>query len=119
MIRFFVAIALVLLFSTSTNAAGGSRYGCQEYRWCGCWLQKHLGIKSNLNLNIAFQWLKIGRPSGPKVGAIVVFKHSHVGKVTQILGHGKIRVMSGNDGSTVRDRVRRTSTVLAYRVLKD
>jgi hypothetical protein len=118
MIRFATAAALAvsLLASSPALASGGSRYGCPETRWCGCWLAKKLHLKSR-DLYRAFAWLGIGhRISGPKVGAIVVYSHSHVGQITAIKKNG-IVVLSGNDGSAVRNRLRSTAGVIGYRAL--
>lgn len=116
---FFFTITLILgvtLLSSNAHAAGGSKYGCPETRWCGCWLAKHLQMNANkLGLYVAFNWRKVGKPlNRPQVRAIAIFRHSHVGIVTAVK-KGKIRVLSGNDGHAVRDRWRNASTVLAYR----
>lgn len=118
MLRSATAAALISIALLSpARAEGGSRYGCPESRWCGCWLMKRTGLH-NTDLYRAFAWLKIGhRISGPKVGAIVVYSHSHVGQITAVLSRGRIKVISGNDGYAVRDRIRSTAGVIGYREL--
>ena len=93
----------------------GRPAGCPARAWCGCWLGHHLGIVSR-NLWLAANWRFVGRPAdGPRVGAIVVWRH-HVGRITAVNGV-HIRVLSGNDGRAVRDRWRTTRGVIAYRSL--
>lgn len=112
-----LAAALLLLSAPAALASGGGRYGCPESRWCGCWLMKRLNLHDK-NLYRAFAWLKVGhRISQPKVGAIVVYSHSHVGQITAILSRGRIQVISGNDGYDVRNRARSTAGVIGYRML--
>ncbi|PPD00837.1 MAG: hypothetical protein CTY31_05490 [Hyphomicrobium sp.] len=55
--------------------------------------------------NLARNWRKYGRPSGPQVGAVVVW-NSHVGIITGRAANGKWIVKSGNDGGRVRERAR-------------
>jgi hypothetical protein len=49
-----------------------------------------------------------GRPSGPQVGAVVVWPH-HVGMITGRSSSGQWIVKSGNDGHAVRERPRSVS----------
>ena len=46
-----------------------------------------------------------GRPSGPQIGAVVVWPH-HVGMITGRAANGQWIVKSGNDGNAVRERAR-------------
>jgi hypothetical protein len=98
---------------TKLHLAAGKPAGCPS-RWCGCWLGKHLGI-ADRSLWLARNWARVGRPAnGPAPGVIVVWR-GHVGKITAVEGPGKIRVLSGNDGRAVRERVRSTAGVIAFR----
>ena len=56
-------------------------------------------------LNLARNWAHWGRPSGPQVGAVVVWSH-HVGMITGRSASGQWIVKSGNDGGRVRERPR-------------
>jgi hypothetical protein len=56
-------------------------------------------------LNLARNWKNWGRPSSPKVGAVVVWSH-HVGIITGRTANGQWIVKSGNDGGRVRERPR-------------
>jgi hypothetical protein len=81
--------------------------------WCGWWLGQHLGI-SDRNLWLARNWASIGTNAGrPDVGVVVVWRH-HVGIITGREGSGWI-IKSGNDGHTVRERVRSISGAIAFR----
>jgi hypothetical protein len=53
--------------------------------------------------NLAANWRNYGRPSGPRVGAVVVWPH-HVGMITGRSASGQWIVKSGNDGNAVRER---------------
>jgi hypothetical protein len=55
--------------------------------------------------NLAANWKRYGRPSGPRVGAVVVWPH-HVGIITGRASNGQWIVKSGNDGNRVRERAR-------------
>lgn len=93
---------------------GGRPTGCPARAWCGCWLSAHLGLHRR-DLWRARNWARVGRPSLPQAGAIVVWRR-HVGKITAVNGD-MIRVLSGNDGRRVRDRWRSARGVIAYRAL--
>ena len=54
-------------------------------------------------LNLAANWKHWGRPTGPRVGAVVVWSH-HVGMITGRTAGGEWIVKSGNDGGAVRER---------------
>jgi hypothetical protein len=95
-------------------AASGRPAACAGIPWCGCWLRLHLGI-SDARLNLARAWAGIGSPAGgPGEGVVAVWRH-HVGIITANLGGGLIRLLSGNDGNAVRERVRSTRGIIAYR----
>jgi len=80
------------------NATGG-----RPARWCGWWMRKQKGGRPDLNL--ARNWRHWGRPTGPRVGAVVVWAH-HVGMITGRTDGGEWIVKSGNDGGVVRERPR-------------
>ncbi|WP_316234955.1 MULTISPECIES: hypothetical protein [unclassified Bradyrhizobium] len=95
-------------------ATPGRPAACTGIPWCGCWLRVHLGI-DNARLNLARAWASIGEAmSGPAAGVIAVWPH-HVGLITENLGGGMIRLLSGNDSNAVRERVRSTRGIIAYR----
>ena len=56
-------------------------------------------------MNLARNWASWGNPSGPRVGAVVVWPH-HVGLITGQTASGEWIVRSGNDGGRVRERPR-------------
>ena len=92
------------------------RYASRSGRpaaWCGWWLGQHLGI-SDRKLWLARNWATVGSNAGqPAVGVVVVWRH-HVGVITGRDGAGWI-IKSGNDGHTVRERVRSISGAIAFR----
>lgn len=95
-------------------AASGRPAACTGIPWCGCWLRLHLGL-ADARLNLARAWASIGAAvSGPAAGVVAVWPH-HVGLITENLGGGMIRLLSGNDGNAVRERVRSTRGIIAYR----
>lgn len=92
----------------------GQPAACAGIRWCGCWLRLRLGL-ADVRLNLARAWAEIGSAApGPAAGVIAVWPH-HVGLITENLGGGMIRLLSGNDGNAVRDRPRSTRGIIAYR----
>ena len=78
------------------KASASARVGPRPARWCGWWMR---------SLNLARNWANWGRPSGPQVGAVVVWSH-HVGMITGRSASGQWIVKSGNDGGQVRERPR-------------
>jgi len=56
-------------------------------------------------MNLARNWARWGSPSGPRVGAVVVWPH-HFGLITGQTASGEWIVRSGNDGGRVRERPR-------------
>ena len=85
--------------STRSHHAAGPR----PARWCGWWMRTQKG--GGPELNLARNWKNWGRPSGPRVGAVVVWSH-HVGMITGRTASGQWIVKSGNDGGRVRERPR-------------
>jgi hypothetical protein len=77
--------------------------GARPSRWCGWWMRSQRG--GGPELNLARNWAQWGRPSGPQVGAVVVWSH-HVGIITGRAANGQWIVKSGNDGGRVRERPR-------------
>jgi len=86
-------------------ASTGSRSGAgpRPRAWCGWWMRTQRG--GGAHLNVAWNWSKWGRPSGPQVGAVVVWRH-HVGEIVGRAPNGQWLVRSGNDGGAVRTRAR-------------
>jgi hypothetical protein len=80
--------------------------GAKPSRWCGWWMRTQKG--GGPELNLARNWRNWGRPSGPRVGAVVVWSH-HVGMITGRTASGQWIVKSGNDGGRVRERPRSVS----------
>lgn len=115
---------MILVLFVMSNQAEANRYS--EYKnsymtgntskpakWCGWFMRQLHG--GGPEYNLARNWVKRGKPSGPRVGAIVVWPH-HVGKITGKTTKGWI-VKSGNDGGRVRERVRSVSKAIAFRIL--
>lgn len=93
--------------------------GPRPGKWCGWFMQLETGITSKatgLNLNLARMWARVGRPSAPGVGTIVVWR-GHVGKITGQAANGQWLVKSGNDGRRVRERPRSVAGAIAFRAL--
>jgi hypothetical protein len=85
-------------YSKSHKQAGG-----RPARWCGWWMRTQKG--GGPEYNLARNWKHWGRPSKPRVGAVVVWPH-HVGMITGRTASGEWIVRSGNDGGRVRERPR-------------
>jgi hypothetical protein len=85
------------------KASASARVGPRPARWCGWWMRTQKG--GGAELNLARNWANWGRPSGPRVGAVVVWSH-HVGMITGRSASGQWIVKSGNDGGQVRERPR-------------
>jgi hypothetical protein len=87
----------------TATARASAGVGPRPARWCGWWMRTQLG--GGPELNLARNWASWGRPSGPQVGAVVVWSH-HVGMITGRSASGQWIVKSGNDGGRVRERPR-------------
>src|SRR5512134_497027 len=104
-------ILTVCLFATGASLmpepaearVAATSLGGKPARWCGWWMRTQKG--GGPELNLARNWKNWGRPSGPRVGAIVVWAH-HVGMITGRTASGHWIVKSGNDGGRVRERPR-------------
>jgi hypothetical protein len=86
-------------YSGRRYASAGA--GGRPRAWCGWWMRTQLG--GGPEYNLAANWRNYGRPSGPRVGAVVVWPH-HVGMITGRSASGQWIVKSGNDGNAVRER---------------
>lgn len=84
-------------------SSGSYGAGPRPRAWCGWWMRTQRG--GGAHLNVAWNWSKWGRPSGPQVGAVVVWRH-HVGEIVGRASNGQWLVRSGNDGGAVRTRAR-------------
>lgn len=82
--------------------------------WCGWYMRQVKGVSST-SYNVARNWSHYGRPSVPKVGAVVVWPH-HVGYIVGRNNQGWI-VRSGNWSNRVADvpLSRMPRNVIAYR----
>ena len=80
---------------------GGRSVGGRPRAWCGWWMRTQLG--GGPEFNLAANWRRYGRASGPQIGAVVVWPH-HVGIITGRASNGRWIVKSGNDGGRVRER---------------
>lgn len=108
----------LIIASTPTSAEArepGQPRGCPS-RWCGCYLAHYFGMPDRKDLWRARAWATVGKPTRPKVGAIVVWRN-HVGVIVGKTRAGWI-VKSGNDGNRVRVRVRPVHTAIAFRQMK-
>lgn len=89
-------------------------YAGRPRAWCGWYMRTQVGSDPGPSYNLARSWAHYGsNAGGPRVGAIVVWRH-HVGK---IVGHenGQWIVQSGNDGHAVRTRPRSLAGAIAFR----
>lgn len=121
-----ILIALLVLAGSITGASahhrhhGHSHHGYASHNgrpaaWCGwAMLQWHPNAGGR-ELWLARNWARVGRPTSPHIGAIVVWSH-HVGEITGRSGNLWI-VKSGNDGHMVRERARSISGAIAFRDL--
>jgi hypothetical protein len=95
--------------SSGHRTLRASVHGGRPARWCGWWMRTQKG--GGPELNLASNWRYWGHPTGPRIGAVVVWPH-HVGMITgQAAGGGWI-VKSGNDGGAVRERPRSVAGAL-------
>jgi hypothetical protein len=85
------------------SAPRRSGVGPRPGRWCGWWMRTQKG--GGPEYNLAWNWRNYGSPSGPQVGAVVVWRH-HVGMIVGRASNGQWIVKSGNDGGAVRTRAR-------------
>ncbi len=90
----------------SYEAPRRSGVGPRPGKWCGWWMRTQKG--GGPAYNVAWNWRNYGSPSGPQVGAVVVWRH-HVGMIVGRASNGQWIVKSGNDGGKVRTRARSVS----------
>lgn len=90
----------------SLSGSHHSGLGGRPSAWCGWYMRTRHG--GGPEYNLAANWAHRGSPSGPHVGAIVVWSH-HVGEITGQAANGKWIVLSGNDSHRVRERARSVS----------
>jgi hypothetical protein len=91
----------------------------QDYRpsqWCG-WFMRQMFNVTDREYNRAAKWADWGHWSpGPRVGAVVVWRH-HVGLIKGGPdGHGQWLVNSGNDNHMVRTRYMSLAHAIAFRM---
>lgn len=92
--------------SESHESSGHHSLGGRPSAWCGWYMRSRHG--GGPEYNLAANWAHRGSPSGPHVGAIVVWSH-HVGEITGQASNGQWIVLSGNDSHRVRERARSVS----------
>lgn len=89
-----------------------SGLGPRPRAWCGWFMRQETGIMDR-SLNLARNWARVGSPTSPRIGVIVVWRH-HVGRI--VGGEpGAWVVRSGNDSRAVRERVRSVAGAIAFR----
>jgi hypothetical protein len=93
-------------YNTNYQSGGGHSAGGRPRAWCGWWMRTQRG--GGPEMNLAWNWSRWGSPSGPQVGAVVVWRH-HVGEIVGRASNGQWLVRSGNDGGAVRTRARSVS----------
>ena len=95
-----LTIALVAL-SSQANARG---------KWCGHYARHNLvSSDPGNNYNLACNWRNWGQAASAQVGAMVIWcsgHHRHVGKIVGACNGNMCLVISGNDGGSVRTRMR-------------
>jgi hypothetical protein len=88
--------------------------GGRPRAWCGWYARTLVGRDPGTAYNLARNWARWGRPSGPGVGVMVVWSH-HVGMITGRAPDGQWIIKSGNDGHGVRERPRSIAGAIAFR----
>jgi len=85
-------------------------------QWCG-WFMRQMFRVADREYNRAAKWAEWGHWSpGPRVGAVVVWRH-HVGLIEGGPDHrGQWLVHSGNDGRVVRTRYMSLARAIAFRM---
>lgn len=83
--------------------------------WCGWYMRQVKGV-SNPSFNVARAWVKWGDPSGPMLGAVVVWPH-HVGYISGYDKRGWL-VTSGNWNNRIATvpLSRMPRNIIAYRM---
>lgn len=94
--------------------------GAKPSRWCGWYMRTLYG--GGPEYNLARNWAKRGTATGPRVGAVVVWK-SHVGVITGRSASGQWLVHSGNTGigkgkaRGISTKPRSVAGAIAFRML--
>lgn len=83
-------------------------------KWCGWWMRQQVSVDPGPSYNVAANWARYGHAASPAPGVIMVERH-HVSKIVEVLGSGRVIVISGNDGNRVRTRERSTRGAIAFR----
>ena len=92
----------------------GLHHAGRPRAWCGWFMRSQVGGDPGPSYNLARSWAHYGsNAGGPRVGAIVVWRH-HVGKIVG-QERGQWIVQSGNDGHAVRTRPRSLGGAIAFR----
>ena len=69
--------------------------GARPSRWCGWWMRTQKG--GGPELNLASNWRHWGRPTGPRVGAVVVWADTDHDRLYVVEGRGNtLSVAEGN-----------------------
>lgn len=111
-----VTAAMTPLAQIAGRYLGGNPTGWRS-RWCGNFMRlvvKQAGLPDHPGGNLARNWVRYGRPSGPVNGAIGVLR-SHVGIVIGRCPDGRIRLRSGNHSRRVGDGCYAAHRFIAYR----
>jgi len=84
--------------------------------WCG-WFMRQMFRVADQEYNRAAKWAEWGnRSPGPRIGAVVVWRH-HVGLIEGGPNNrGQWLVHSGNDGNVVRTRYLSLARAIAFRM---
>lgn len=85
------------------RTSGRSGVGPRPRRWCGWWMRTQKG--GGPKFNVAWNWRHYGRPTGPRIGAVVVWRH-HVAMITGRTADGRWITTGGNESGRVRTRAR-------------
>jgi uncharacterized protein (TIGR02594 family) len=100
----------------STHQVRWLNHDARPARWCG-WFMRQMFRVADREYNRAAKWADWGnRSSGPRVGAVVVWRH-HVGVIEGGPDkRGRWLVHSGNDGNMVRTRYMSLGRAIAFRM---
>lgn len=116
--------ARIKQYIDSLPAGGGRNHmranGMDNQSWCGCfahWIMKNNGGSPLRGYDPirAFSYGTVWSKSNYVFGAIVVFKHSHVGFLVGVTENDKIVVLGGNQRDRVQYRVYEKSQVKTLR----
>jgi hypothetical protein len=101
--------------ATVASSNSGRPSDCYGIPWCGCWLRHVTGHMDKV-LNLAAAWLHVGAPTGPEVGAVVIWPNRHhVGRIVGQSERGLWLVQSGNYANRVATVSIRFSGGFAFR----